>query len=75
MIDDRFPDESETLDSSEEPKAISSGKIEKIERKIEKIERRGERKAERKVEKVEKKTERKIEKKREKIKAKENSGE
>lgn len=75
MIDDRFPDESETLDSSEEPKAISSEKIEKIERKIEKIERRGERKAERKVEKVEKKTERKIEKKREKIKAKENSGE
>ena len=75
MIDDRFPDESETLDSSEEPKAISSEKIERIERKIEKIERRGERKAERKVEKVEKKTERKIEKKREKIKAKENSGE
>ena len=75
MIDDRFPDESETLVSSEEPKAISSEKIEKIERKIEKIERRGERKAERKVEKVEKKTERKIEKKREKIKAKENSGE
>ena len=50
MIDDRFPDESETLVSSEEPKAISSEKIEKIERKIEKIERRGERKAERKVE-------------------------
>ena len=68
MIDDRFPDANASVESSDEAKAISPEKIEKIER-------RGERKAERKVEKVEKKTERKIEKKREKIKAKENSGE
>jgi hypothetical protein len=75
MIDERFPGEQEKPAALDEPKAIKPEKIEKIERKIEKIERRGERKAERKVEKVEKKTERKIEKKREKIKAKDNSAE
>lgn len=77
MIDARFPDDaaSETEAVLEAAADLDPEKAEKIERKIERIERKGERKAERKVVKVEKKTERKIEKKLEKIKPKDSAGE